>query len=88
MTRPTDLADSSSGHLDELLAACPEMTDLARLVTNFEQLMTECWGSDLDAWMKRFARRGCRNSIPSRAASTRTTTPASHCPTATAPSKS
>ncbi len=52
MTRPADLSDGRRAHLDELLAACPEMTDLARLVAEFAQLMTERRGSDLDSWMK------------------------------------
>ncbi|MEV6325575.1 hypothetical protein AB0M45_31045 [Nocardia sp. NPDC051787] len=52
MTRPDDLSDGRRAHLDQLVAACPEMTDLARLVAEFAHLMTERRGSDLDSWMK------------------------------------
>lgn len=52
MTRPTGLSDGRRAHLYELISACPEMADLARLVAEFAQLMTERRGSDLDLWMK------------------------------------
>ncbi|MET8682304.1 ISL3 family transposase [Streptomyces sp. NPDC004647] len=51
MTRPENLPDKHRAHLDELLAACPEMMALARLVRAFAQLMAERRGSDLGSWM-------------------------------------
>lgn len=51
MTRPENLPDKRRAHLDELLAVCPEMTALARLVRDFAQLMGERRGNDLDSWM-------------------------------------
>ncbi|WP_432190308.1 hypothetical protein [Streptomyces sp. Tue6028] len=51
MTRPGNLPDKRREHLGELIAACSEMTVLARLVHNFAQLMGERRGGDLDAWI-------------------------------------
>lgn len=58
LSRPTDLPARRRTHLDELLAACPEMTDLARLVGEFVVIMTERRGSDLDAWIKHVREAG------------------------------
>jgi transposase len=52
MTRPENLPDKRRAHLGELLAACPEMTALARLVREFAQLLTERRGPELDSWTK------------------------------------
>lgn len=51
LTKPADLSEQRRTHLHELLAACPEMTALARLVGEFAQLMAERRGRDLDQWI-------------------------------------
>ncbi|MGN2638993.1 transposase [Nocardia takedensis] len=51
-TRPTGHSEQRRVHLDELLAACPEMTSLARLVHEFAQIMGERRGNYLDGWMR------------------------------------
>ncbi len=51
-TRPTDHSEQRRVHLDELLAACPHLTELARLVHEFARIMGERRGNDLDDWMK------------------------------------
>lgn len=51
-TKPADLTEQRRVHLDELLAACPELTRLARLVHEFARIMGERRGNDLDGWMK------------------------------------
>jgi transposase len=58
MTRPAELPAERRAHLDELLAACPEMTALARLVHEFAQIMTNRRGSELDCWMKQVREAG------------------------------
>ncbi|MGP3948486.1 ISL3 family transposase [Streptomyces sp. 7N604] len=58
MTRPEDLPDKRRVHLDELVAACPEMTALAGLVRAFAQLTAERRGSDLDSWAKEVRQAG------------------------------
>ncbi|WP_405682072.1 transposase [Streptomyces sp. NBC_00057] len=50
-TRPGNLSDKRREHLGELIAFCPEMTALARLVHDFAQLTCERRGGDLDAWI-------------------------------------
>ncbi|MGW4093397.1 hypothetical protein [Nocardia sp. NPDC004750] len=52
MSRPTDLPAGCRAHLDKLVSACPEMTDLVRLVGEFASILAERRGSDLDDWMK------------------------------------
>jgi hypothetical protein len=52
LTRPADLPDTRRAHLEEITAACPEMTALTDLVREFAQLLTERRGSDLDSWIK------------------------------------
>ncbi len=58
MSRPTDLPAGRRTHLEELVAACPEMTDLARLVAEFAAILTERRGNELDAWMKQVREAG------------------------------
>lgn len=58
MSRPADLAAGRRAHLDELVAVCPEMTDLARLVGEFASIMVERRGDDLDTWMKQVREAG------------------------------
>jgi hypothetical protein len=50
-TRPENLPDKRRAHLDELFAACPEMTAPARVLRDFAQLMGERRGDDLDSWI-------------------------------------
>ncbi|MDN2501177.1 transposase [Nocardia nova] len=58
MSRPTDLPAGRRTHLEELVAACPEMTDLARLVAEFAAILTERRGNELDPWMKQVREAG------------------------------
>ncbi|WP_420874180.1 ISL3 family transposase [Nocardia gipuzkoensis] len=58
MSRPTDLPAGRRAHLDELVGACPEMTDLARLVGEFAAILIERRGGDLDEWMKQVREAG------------------------------
>ncbi|MFI2477843.1 transposase family protein [Nocardia xishanensis] len=58
LTRPANLLDGLRAHLDELSAACPEMTALAERVREFAQLMTERRGSDIDRWIKQVREAG------------------------------
>nr|WP_245548293.1 ISL3 family transposase [Nocardia pneumoniae] len=58
LTRPDNLPDGRRSHLDDLLAACPEMTALADLVREFAQLMTERRGAEIDAWIKQVREAG------------------------------
>ncbi|WP_228001291.1 ISL3 family transposase [Nocardia australiensis] len=58
LTRPANLPDARRAHLDELLAACPEMTALAEVVREFAQLMTDRRGADIDAWIKQVREAG------------------------------
>jgi transposase len=58
LTRPTNLSEGRRAHLDELLAACPEMTALAQVVREFAQLMGERRGADLDCWIKQVREAG------------------------------
>ncbi|MTE13551.1 ISL3 family transposase [Nocardia sp. CT2-14] len=64
LSKPADLPAGRRTHLDELLAACPEMTDLARLVGEFAAIMTERRGSDLDAWIKQVREAGLAELDP------------------------
>ncbi len=51
LTRPTNLTTGRRAHLDELVAACPEMTALAEAVRVFATLMSERRGEQLDQWI-------------------------------------
>ncbi|MEU7905368.1 ISL3 family transposase [Actinoplanes sp. NPDC049118] len=51
MTRSENLPEHHRSHLQDLLAACPHLTVLARRVGEFAGLLTERRGEDLDAWM-------------------------------------
>jgi transposase len=51
MSRPTDLPDHTSRHLDELIANCPEMTTLAARVREFAAILTQRRGKDLADWI-------------------------------------
>lgn len=64
LTRPADLPDPRRAHLDEIAAACPEMTALVDLVREFAQLMTERRGSDLDSWVKQVREAGLTEFNP------------------------
>ncbi|QIS23506.1 transposase [Nocardia terpenica] len=55
---PTNLPEHRRPHLDELLAACPEMTARGQVVRDFAQLMTERRGTDLDSWIKQVREAG------------------------------
>jgi transposase len=46
LSRPENLRDKDTALLRELTAACPEMTELARLVSEFAQLLTPAEGND------------------------------------------
>lgn len=46
LTRPENLRDKDTALLRELAAACPEMTELARLTGEFAQLLTPAEGND------------------------------------------
>ncbi|MFD1275435.1 ISL3 family transposase [Streptomyces kaempferi] len=46
LTRPENLRDKNTALLRELAAACPEMTELARLTGEFAQLLTPAEGND------------------------------------------
>nr|WP_280414326.1 ISL3 family transposase [Nocardia carnea] len=50
-TRPSELGEQRHTHLTELLAACPDLTVLAELVSGFARIVTEHRGRDLDDWM-------------------------------------
>ncbi|WP_425296940.1 ISL3 family transposase [Nocardia abscessus] len=58
LTRPANLPEARRAHLDELLAACPEMTALAEVVRDFAQLMTKRRGAEIDGWMKQVREAG------------------------------
>jgi hypothetical protein len=53
LTRPDRLTDKQRQLRDDLVAACPEMIHLARLVTGFAQLLKPSSGNDsrLDDWI-------------------------------------
>jgi transposase len=51
MSKPTDLPDHTSRHLDELIASCPEMTTLATRIREFAAILTQRRGQDLAAWI-------------------------------------
>ncbi|GAA2632715.1 ISL3 family transposase [Streptomyces vastus] len=53
LTRPDNLRDKDTELLRELTAACPEMTELARLVNEFAELLTPTVGNDneLTEWI-------------------------------------
>ncbi|TDC04055.1 ISL3 family transposase, partial [Streptomyces sp. 8K308] len=53
LTRPDNLRDKDAALLRELTAACPEMTELARLVTGFAALLAPAAGNDtkLTEWI-------------------------------------
>jgi transposase len=51
MARPRDLLDHTRRHLDDLIAACPEMTTLASRVGEFAAILTQRRGRDLDTWI-------------------------------------
>ncbi|MGW4094306.1 hypothetical protein [Nocardia sp. NPDC004750] len=46
MSWPTDLPAGRRAHLDELVGARPEMTDLTRLVGEFAAILIEHRGGD------------------------------------------
>jgi hypothetical protein len=48
MNRPADLSEHERGHLQNLLACCPHLTERLRA---FAQLLTRCRGADLEGWM-------------------------------------
>ncbi|MGW5113725.1 hypothetical protein [Nocardia sp. NPDC004123] len=52
MVRRADLPEQHRAHLDELLALCPELTVLARLVHEFAQIMANRRGAEIDCWIK------------------------------------
>jgi hypothetical protein len=58
LTRPANLPEARRAHLDELLAACPEMTALAQAVRDYAQLMTKRRGAEIDGWMKQVREAG------------------------------
>ncbi|MET9634519.1 hypothetical protein ABZX92_44410 [Lentzea sp. NPDC006480] len=51
MSPPADLADHAHRHLDELIAACPEMTILATRVPEFAAILTRRRSQDLPSWI-------------------------------------
>ena len=51
MSRPADLPDHTRRHLDDLIAACPEMTTLAARVREFAAILTGRCGEDLPGWI-------------------------------------
>jgi len=53
LTRPDPLTDKQRQLRDDLVAACPEMIDLADLVTGFAQLLKPSQGNNihLDTWI-------------------------------------
>jgi transposase len=51
MTRPAALAEHDRRHLEDLLASCPHLTDLAEQIHAFAELLTTRRGSELDDWM-------------------------------------
>jgi transposase len=51
MTRPDKLPTHHSSHLDDLIAACPQLTTLAERMREFAAILTARRGQDLDAWM-------------------------------------
>jgi transposase len=51
MTRPDKLPTHHSSHLDDLIAACPQLTALAERVREFAAILTARRGQDLNAWM-------------------------------------
>nr|WP_245562596.1 transposase [Nocardia araoensis] len=64
MSRPHDLPAGRRTHLDELVSACPEMTDLVRLLGEFASILAERRGSDLDGWMKQVREAGLTELDP------------------------
>uniref|UniRef100_UPI000687A587 transposase n=2 Tax=Nocardia TaxID=1817 RepID=UPI000687A587 len=56
--RKSETLSGRRAHLDELVGACPEMTDLARLVGEFAAILIERRGGDLDEWMKQVREAG------------------------------
>ncbi|MGW4126109.1 hypothetical protein [Nocardia sp. NPDC004711] len=59
--------------MNELLAACQQMTDLARLIDEFVAIMTVRRGGDLDSWIKPVRDQHLESSILSCTASNRIT---------------
>lgn len=51
MTRPADLSDDDRTHLDDLLAACPQLTALVEHVRGFANLLTQRRGAEVRPWM-------------------------------------
>lgn len=51
MSRPANLPAHRRGHLQELLAGCPQLTVMAQRIGEFAGLLTGRRGDDLDAWM-------------------------------------
>ena len=51
MTRPADLPEHERGHLQDLLATCPQLIVLAEHVRGFAELLTRRRGADLGSWM-------------------------------------
>ena len=51
MTRPAELPEHESAHLQELLAACPPLAVLAERVRAFAALLTGRRSEDLEGWM-------------------------------------
>jgi len=51
MTAPDKLPAQQRSHLDNLLAACPQLAVLADRVREFASLLTTRRGHDLDGWM-------------------------------------
>ncbi|MET9031234.1 transposase [Nocardia sp. NPDC004168] len=64
MSQPTELPRAHRAHLDELVAACPEMTDLAELVGEFATILAERRGTDLDGWFVQFCEAGLTELDP------------------------
>jgi hypothetical protein len=51
MSRPASLPDHTRRHLDDLIAACPEMTTPATRVREFAAILTARRGQDLPSWI-------------------------------------
>ena len=74
LSRPAGLPDHTRRHLDDLIAACPEMTTLAARVREFAAILTQRRGQDLPSWIATTRATHCPASTPTSTDRTKTAT--------------